>query len=815
MRRNLNVLFSICCLFAFQSVSSQIVIYSEDFDGALTWTLNTDPTAEGPNPNVWYISCEEEGVGTGFCSETACVVGDNTLHIGPNPVGGDLGAVYGETPLPGTTTSNRRAESGDISTVGHTDISLNFDFIALGNALDFAEVFYSIDGGVTWTLIDGPLTSLCCGGVACDGALEGLWETATYLLPAECEGIANLRISFVWQNVDDNDFSNISIGVDNLSITKEVVVVDGGPTALFDPEDITICQGESITYTDMSLTDDVISAWSWVFGGGTPGTALTEGPHVITYTTPGVFTTSLTVTDGIGSHDTTFTVTVLDGPYSGPSTAVDVCEGDIIDLNTLLVGADGGGTWVETTGAPSGTFTPGTGELDAGGLPVGGVFTFDYSTGPGAAPCDFIDVATITVTIIACEALRASFVPSSYEICVDDCLTFTDLSEGTGIINWVWSFSDPDIAGPVIGVDPGSICFTNAGSIDVVLTITDGVVFDDTTITITVNPKPTVLATATPSTTVCLGDNVTLTGAGADFYVWTGGVTDGLAFAPLVSATYTVTGTNAFGCSNTDDITITVVECEPLIPGFVFDDIICIGDCITLRDTSLGGPVSWLWDFDGGGEPAGSTEKEPVICFNTAGIFNIQLTVINGMGESASTTKSITVFDVPLVSAEMDTIIDLAGRADLIAVGFPFDGDFSWEPYDDIECPTCPITSANPSSDEVYVVTLTDVNGCKATDTVLVYVNFIESLGVPDAFSPNGDNVNDVLFVKGFGFEYVNFKVYNKYGQMMFESSVQEIGWDGTFKGRDENPGVFTWVVEYKFINGRGGVKQGNTTLIR
>ena len=790
----------------------QVVIYNEDFDGALTWTLNTDAAAEGTNPNIWYISCEEEGVGAGLCG-TACGAGNQTLHVSTNIA--DLGAAYAETGL-GATTTNRRAESGAISTVGDVDLTLSFDLIGQGGGTDFCEVFYSIDGGGAWTSIATPLTSMCCGGVPCTGTEQGLWQNNTYTLPTECEGVADLRISFVWQNLDDGVATDPSFAVDNIQITKPPVVVPGGPTALFDPEDITICQGESITYTDMSITGDVISDWNWVFGGGSPGSALTAGPHVVTYPTPGVYMTTLTVTDGIGSHDTTFTVTVEDGPYAGEPAAADLCEGETLDLNTLIPGADAGGTWTETSGAPSGTFTAGTGVLDGTGLTVGDVFTFDYETAAGAPPCPGTDIATITITIIACDALNASFTPSSEEICLNDCITFTDGSTGAGITGWAWTFSDPAIGGPLTGADPGSVCFPTAGDIDVTLTVTDGVTFDDTTITIRVNPLPTVTAIASTATTVCEGTTIVLSGTGdALGYNWDMGVTDGEAFVINETTTFTVTGFNNFACEDTDEITITVVPCEPLLPGFSFDDIICVGDCITFTDTSQGDPISHAWDFGGGGEPAASTDQNPTICFNTAGIFDIQLTVTNELGESASTTNSITVFASPMVTAEQDTVIDLGGTAALVATGGIPEGSYVWEPDDYINCETCDLTSANPPTTTTYQVTLTDVNGCTATDTVVVYVNFERALGVPDAFTPNGDGFNDVLYVRGFGLEAIKFSVYNKYGEKVFESLTQDIGWDGKFRGKEENPGVFTWVVEYEFIDGNSGSRKGTTTLIR
>lgn len=113
------------------------------------------------------------------------------------------------------------------------------------------------------------------------------------------------------------------------------------------------------------------------------------------------------------------------------------------------------------------------------------------------------------------------------------------------------------------------------------------------------------------------------------------------------------------------------------------------------------------------------------------------------------------------------------------------------------------------------MVTLIDNNGCKAADSVMVFVNFLLSVGVPSAFSPNGDGNNDILFVKGQGLESIYFAVYNRYGELIFKTTDQSIGWDGTFMNRNQNPGVFTWVLQYSTLEGKKGKLNGNTTLIR
>jgi gliding motility-associated-like protein len=253
-----------------------------------------------------------------------------------------------------------------------------------------------------------------------------------------------------------------------------------------------------------------------------------------------------------------------------------------------------------------------------------------------------------------------------------------------------------------------------------------------------------------------------------------------------------------------------------MVAGFTFQNDICVGDCITFTDTTTGNPVDWQWDFGSNATPQTVSGQDPgTICFNAVGVQQIQLTTTDAGGNSSSVTNNLTVHDVPTVTAELDTIIDLGGNVDLIATSPNF-GSYQWTPstyY--IDCDTCATTFATPALDVDYIVIFTDPNGCTAQDTVSVEVNFIEGIGVPQAFSPNGDGHNDLLVVKGLGIDKMVFKIYNRYGELIFESQEQTFGWDGTYKGKDENPGVFTWVLEYHLLNGTSKIISGNTTLIR
>ena len=125
------------------------------------------------------------------------------------------------------------------------------------------------------------------------------------------------------------------------------------------------------------------------------------------------------------------------------------------------------------------------------------------------------------------------------------------------------------------------------------------------------------------------------------------------------------------------------------------------------------------------------------------------------------------------------------------------------------------MTSANPEDTTLYVITVTNQYGCSDSADVLIMVEYVEEIGVASAFSPNGDGFNDVLYVQGAGIKNMEFKIYNRYGQVVFESNDQEFGWDGTFQGKEENTGVFVYYVVYDNSTSEGNILEGNVTLIR
>ena len=126
---------------------------------------------------------------------------------------------------------------------------------------------------------------------------------------------------------------------------------------------------------------------------------------------------------------------------------------------------------------------------------------------------------------------------------------------------------------------------------------------------------------------------------------------------------------------------------------------------------------------------------------------------------------------------------------------------------------------AYPRQTNTYYVEVADDAGCRKKDTVIVYVMHTpckeSNLFIPNAFSPNGDGKNDVLFVRGNYLSKIYFAVYDRWGQKVFETKDISKGWDGTFNGKKMTPAVFGYYVEGECESGNKFFRKGNVTLLR
>lgn len=163
--------------------------------------------------------------------------------------------------------------------------------------------------------------------------------------------------------------------------------------------------------------------------------------------------------------------------------------------------------------------------------------------------------------------------------------------------------------------------------------------------------------------------------------------------------------------------------------------------------------------------------------------------------------------------------LEYGDTAQLFALGAPSAVSYEWSPRNSLSNFRVPNPLAFPDTTTRYSVTLKDIYGCKRTDTISLPV-FYEFCGppeifVPSGFTPNLNAINDILFVRGNNIEAMYFAIYDRWGQKVFDTKNQKVGWDGTFKGKAMEPSVFSYYLDVKCIGGETYIGKGNITLIK
>ena len=346
------------------------------------------------------------------------------------------------------------------------------------------------------------------------------------------------------------------------------------------------------------------------------------------------------------------------------------------------------------------------------------------------------------------------------------------------------------------GQDPAAL---SAGNYIVLVTDANGC---DSTLSYTI-AEPTALTLDTSITnTTCNGFTdgsitISTTGGTAPYsYSWsTGAATSTLT--SLGAGTYSVTVTDDNGC--TDSITATITDPALFAVTISGDGTLCQGDS-TVLTADNGDTFSW---FTG--------ESTQDIIFYPSKDTLAWVTAMEGPC-SASDTMALTVYPLTVVYAGADTIIDYGTTITLNSNAV---GTYYWYPADGLSCTSCESPVASPETDITYYLEVTDSNGCVALDSIIITVNFETDPFVANIFSPNGDGLNDILHVNGLTGDDFLFRIYDRWGNILFESSDQGQGWDGSSAGKLVNSGEYVYTYSFKDNNGNSIKGHGSVTLVR
>ncbi len=139
----------------------------------------------------------------------------------------------------------------------------------------------------------------------------------------------------------------------------------------------------------------------------------------------------------------------------------------------------------------------------------------------------------------------------------------------------------------------------------------------------------------------------------------------------------------------------------------------------------------------------------------------------------------------------------------------------SWEPPRGLSCFNCPNPIASPDTTTMYYLVVTDDNGCRSIDSVLVIVDETTGWFLPNAFTPDNNGVNDVLYFYGTGVREFILQVFDRWGEKVFETTDTKVGWDGNYKGKAAISGVYAYQLTITFKSTKVEQVKGNLNLIR
>lgn len=319
--------------------------------------------------------------------------------------------------------------------------------------------------------------------------------------------------------------------------------------------------------------------------------------------------------------------------------------------------------------------------------------------------------------------------------------------------------------------------------------------------------------------TICFGSSITLipqTNALTDTFKWTPAATLNFdtARTPIASPTDTTKYyvTAKWGvCVRKDSITVNVLH-KP-VPYAGRDTTICYKTNAFLRGSAsnLSGTVNYAWSPpDSLNTPNAATT---IARMDTTRKFF--LTVTDNYGCNFSVTDSMTVFMQPLlvVFAGNDTNAVLGRPHQLLASGGV---NYVWSPVGPLNNPFIANPLATLQNDTYFHVLVTDAIGCTDDDSVFIKVYEGPMYYLPNAFTPNGDGLNDVFRPIPVGIRSTDyFRVFNRYGAVMFETKEWMKGWDGTIKGKPSVSGTYVWMIKGIDKNGTIVEMKGSVILIR
>lgn len=527
------------------------------------------------------------------------------------------------------------------------------------------------------------------------------------------------------------------------------------------------------------------------------------------------------------SVDDSLVITITPAPLVDAGIDDTICSNmGFIQLNGAVSQGASAGTWssIGGTGAFGNTTVLNTTySMSSADTAAGSVTILLTSTGGSCPPV----VDTVVYVIERAPVVVAG---NDVNVCWNENITLNGVITGftnTGI--WAstgtGSFSPSNTSLNCIYYP--SAADVLAGSVQLILSSTNNKGCNPTTDTVLINFIPAPVANFTFSNN-CFGNNSIFTDASSAIvgtvngYFWdfgdaTTSISPNTVHVYTMPGTYTVTHivTGSNGCKDTIQIPITIYS----LPNANFNfNTPCSNNITTFLDTSIAFPatiVNWNWYFGDGSSD--TVNQNPTHIYSAAGTYTATLIIETNLGCFDTIQQVVTVRPSPVADFSMSE--NPANALDIIYFtdqSTPQSTLINWYwNFGDslLSNQQNPSHSYLNQGDFQIVLVVTDQWGCKDTARKDISISLLPL--VPTAWTPNHDGANDVLFVRGGPFEKLHFRVYNNWGQLVFESNDQKIGWDGTVSGVEQPMSVYVWVLDVETRNKKMIHKSGDVTLLR
>ena len=414
---------------------------------------------------------------------------------------------------------------------------------------------------------------------------------------------------------------------------------------------------------------------------------------------------------------------------------------------------------------------------------------------------------SFTVTPIAAPSLA---VLGKTQICLGESVTLV----GQGASSYEWVMGNQTVS--------NSAVYTVKPEHDIALFLsgTTQVCKSDTQINVQVILPPNVVVYGDKE--VCPNEAFVITAQGATSYRWsTGDITSSISYAPISSSTYYVTGYDDFGCQTTVEYPVRVKD-VPKLDIDISNKMGCLGTPDEVS-VSVSGGVFYTWSSIPSLPELGDGAHEDSLLLLIDE--PTTLTVV-GKGENGcEASTSVTVDMLPRQPFLFDVnphLIDANNPTVLFKGNSPINAEWAWTPaigLNEIKGNDLKYQYDTESIGDSVVVTVhaIDANGCEYTgyDTVYVWKTF----WAPTAFTPNKDGKNETFKFYGGNFiDEFEFILYDRLGQVVFEGHSIDDEWDGKYKGKECQAGVYGWVVSYKGVYAgaeRSGEQRGYVTILK